>query len=223
VEVNPITAAFLIFFGLIIVGIASSVVVLIWRLVRWRRDPRGFQESLQREAAREAARRRELQRAVEAGERSAWPARLFGAVFGAAGLLVVTWFGWGVYDLARAQRWQKADCTVIESRFDRHRSRNSTTYYPKIRYAYRFAGRDFAGEKYDLVKNYYDGNEIEQLLKNYPAGAKTACYVNPQDPVEAAITRSVFQFPIFRYTAGLIMCFGLSAFLFSASRRRRLP
>jgi hypothetical protein len=124
----------------------------------------------------------------------------------------------GGYDLARMQTWQAADCTVTSVGAERYASMKSqTTYYPKITYTYRFDGRDYVGNRFDAVGNFYESDAIREVLEKFPRGALFQCYVNPRNPQESVASRTVFQFSIFRYAIALAIFFGFAAMLFYAS------
>lgn len=214
----------LIFFGIFAAAVVGTIAVFFGRIVWAMRNPEKFKQFQERETA--AANERKLRAAEAERERirlgkPSWGGRFFGFIFLIAGVSVLIYGVWGFYDLARAQTWERAECTIVSAAYDQNSSKNITTYYPKIRYAYNFQGRQFTGERFDLVRNYYDWAQIKRLLEDYPRGRQLACYVNQSNPQEAVLTRNPLQYPFFRVGIGLVLCFGLSGILFYTSRRRK--
>jgi hypothetical protein len=63
-------------------------------------------------------------------------------------------------------------------------------YVPVITFAYTVAGRSHQGTRYDL-SNSPDMRlpAVQEVVRRYPAGTRTTCYVNPRDESEAVLTR----------------------------------
>ena len=93
---------------------------------------------------------------------------------------------------ADAKSWDAVPCTVIESRVDSSNSDDGTTYKALVNASYVYqdathqAPLDFSGSSYT---GGYDGKA--EIVARYPVGSQTTCYVNPEDPAEAVISREV--------------------------------
>lgn len=129
---------------------------------------------------------------------------LFFLVFLVAGAAIV-WF-LSVRPLSKvmaAQNWPPVPCTVIESRVDESHSEDGTTYKPVVTSAYSYQGREYGAARYDFSNFYSSGYEGKaEVVARYPVGTRAECYVNPEDPSEAVLSRA----PSARYLVGL---FGL--------------
>lgn len=98
-----------------------------------------------------------------------------------------------VMKVAAARSWAPVSCTVVESRVDASQSDDGgSTYKALVNATYRYGGGehnapyDFSGSVYS---GGYDGKA--EIVARYPVGAETTCYVNPEDPAEAVISRDL--------------------------------
>jgi Protein of unknown function (DUF3592) len=118
-----------------------------------------------------------------------WFSLLFMLVGGGffAGLFV-----WPALKVAQAKGWVETPCVVESSRLQSHRSKNGRTYSIEIQYRYTFNGHEYHSDRYHFLKISTSGRSGKQaILRRYPPGAKTICYVNPQDASEAVLERGV--------------------------------
>lgn len=102
--------------------------------------------------------------------------------------------------LLAAQSWAEASCTVLESRVEENSDSDGTTYRVFVRYAYEVAGREYDSTRYDFLDFWssgYDGKA--RVVARHPPGARVPCWVDPQDPREAVLDRSLG----WRYSLGL--------------------
>ena len=89
-----------------------------------------------------------------------------------------------------ARDWNAVPCTVVSSRVQSHSSDDGTTYSVDILYAYEVNGREFRANRYHFMggsSSGYDGKA--RVVAQYPPGAKSICYVNPEDANEAVLLR----------------------------------
>jgi hypothetical protein len=117
---------------------------------------------------------------------------LFASVFLLAGLAM------GYFVLLRpwlesraAQSWMETPCRIISSEVKSHAGGKSTTYSVDITYQYQVTGQTLRSNRYDFTlgsSSGYDGKAI--VVRENPAGKDTVCYVNPQNPAEAVLSRS---------------------------------
>lgn len=133
---------------------------------------------------------------------------LFGGVFMAAGigimvgLLVLPVLWWQV-----GQAWIETPCRITHSAVETHQSSDGSTYSVDIHYTYAWEGRQYASQRYGFMSVSSSGYSGKNAVVNrYPVGAAAVCFVNPQDPGEAVLTRD------FKLTY-LIGLFGLPFFL----------
>jgi hypothetical protein len=120
------------------------------------------------------------------------------AVAGAAGLY------WGFvkpkWDIQESQSWVETPCTVLESEVtegysDAHGRMSgpgSYDYSLKVAYRYEYGGREYVSRRYG-VSEVGDTKEDwrRAVVEALPAGTTTVCYVNPDNPEEAAISREI--------------------------------
>jgi len=115
---------------------------------------------------------------------------LFASVFFGAGLamgyfldLRPWWLGQSSHD------WTVTPCRILSSAVIEHPGK-STTYSIDITYRYQVAGQNFQSNRYDFtVGSTNDRDWREQVVQQDRAGTQTVCYVNPQNPAEAVLSR----------------------------------
>ncbi len=130
---------------------------------------------------------------------------LFGMVFCLVGagifyfLTIRTLMQW--YD---AREWVPAPCRILHSSVDSHSSsRGGATYSVNIHYTYTYQEKTFTGNRYNFFgvsSSGYKGKRA--IVDRYPVGSTATCFVNPENPAEAVISR---DFSL-QYLTG---CFGL--------------
>ena len=118
---------------------------------------------------------------------------------------------------ADARSWQKTPCTVIESSLRCHKGDDGDTYSVDVLYEYEWSGRIRRSNRYCV--SYVSSSEYEAkaaIVERLPPGARTACWVNPKDPVVAVLKRDpgegflMMLFPaMFGLTGGLGVFFSL--------------
>ncbi len=117
---------------------------------------------------------------------------VFGLVGGA-----LTWF-FGVSPVLTwqaAKSWPATPCEILSSSVGVHHSsgkNSSTTYSTDIVYRYRIGGREFRSDRVSLFMGSSSGREgKENTVARYRAGSAATCYVNPQDPLDTLLDRSL--------------------------------
>ncbi len=88
-----------------------------------------------------------------------------------------------------AAKWPKVPCEILSSKVGRHSgSEGDSTYSVDVRYRYNFGGRELIGTKYnfDMGTSNIRGWR-ETVVASLPAGTRTVCYVNPDDPLDAVL------------------------------------
>ena len=91
-----------------------------------------------------------------------------------------------------ARNWVATPCTVISSRVQSHRGNKGTTYRVDILYRYELNGEERCSSRYqfmDISSSGYKGKA--EIVRRYPPGAQRTCFVNPRDPEEAVLERSL--------------------------------
>ncbi|MBK8000332.1 MAG: DUF3592 domain-containing protein [Verrucomicrobia bacterium] len=66
----------------------------------------------------------------------------------------------------------------------------STTYSVDVLYSYEFNGREYRSNRYGFMTGSSSGYKGKaEIAARYQPGAKSTCYVNPADPLEAVLHR----------------------------------
>jgi hypothetical protein len=93
---------------------------------------------------------------------------------------------------ASAAHWREQPCTIVASRVRRSHSDGRTGYAVEIVFRYQVDGRAQASGDYDLVANAALSHaDAADIVRRYPPGAQATCYVNPRDPTQAVLDRSL--------------------------------
>lgn len=168
-------------------------------------------------------------RSISSGARERKGGKIFGVFFFSIFFLV----GAGIfYAIAlkpalkaqAAKTWDKIPATVISSEVGSHRSDDGTTYSIDIEYQYTYKGHTYYSDEYDffsMSSSGYSGKK--EVVDKYPSGKRFYCYVNPEDPNEAVISRElglmilIGLFPLIFVVIGL----GGMFFMFSGGKRKR--
>lgn len=94
-----------------------------------------------------------------------------------------------------AADWKETPCVIRESSVEHSRhhrvgERDEGFYTIAVKYDYRFNGREYTSEKYDFYEISTGEREWkEAVVKEIPPGTETVCYVNPDNPAEAVLSR----------------------------------
>lgn len=131
-----------------------------------------------------------------------------GVVFSIAGLGVLAALaGRPLLRWSAAQDWLETPCTILRSEVRTHDDSDGDTYSVHIVYSYVAKDRKYESERYHFMGGSSSGYRSKQaIVDRYPQGSSAVCYVNPDDPSEAVLSRD-FSF------AYLIGLFGLPFFL----------
>ncbi|HAV63819.1 MAG TPA: hypothetical protein DCY13_15820, partial [Verrucomicrobiales bacterium] len=115
----------------------------------------------------------------------------FFAVFAVIGGAVLTFtFIIPVIRVARAADWPAVNCVVESSQVRSHRSDDGTTYSVDILYRYEVDGRVLRANRYAFLGGSSSGRSgKEDMVRLYPPGRETVCYVNPADPTDTVLVR----------------------------------
>ncbi len=141
--------------------------------------------------------------------------RVFGLLF----ILVGAGVGYGLFarpllKARAAAKWPEVPCEILSSRVQRHSgSKGGSTYSIEVRYRYTFGGSEFTGTAYDFSTGSSSGREWrENIVASLPKGRKTVCYVNPEDPLDAVLSREPPSEIWFGLIPGVFLLVGLVIF-----------
>ena len=133
------------------------------------------------------------------GSFSERPSHPFLALLMSLGMVAVGWFAtkeivWKpMSSYLSAFSWDEVPCTVQDSRIARSTARKSdgSTTRVEVTFSYFIGGRKYSSSRYDFLGAYTSGGQEEKtaILKRYPPGTRTSCWVNPENPREAVLKR----------------------------------
>ena len=122
---------------------------------------------------------------------SIWVQLLFCAVFTGLGLFF--WLDFGLIPLiqvVRSRSWAAVPAVVTESFAEPHgRGGRVCVHYEYVR-----KNRKLQGTRYDFFHSRGScggGSEREKIIESHPAGKRIECLVDPDDPAESVVSRSV--------------------------------
>lgn len=119
---------------------------------------------------------------------------LFGGLFFTVGLLFFYFFTIRPLQKCHAAKsWQTASATVLSSEVKSHRdSDGDTTYSIYIRYKYQFNNTPYTNDRYSFLEGSSSGYDSKaKIVHSHPAGKKITIYVNPENPSDSVINRSM--------------------------------
>lgn len=119
---------------------------------------------------------------------------LFFGVFAAIGALA--FWGIGIRPVMRAldaRSWTETPCTILTSQVERHSgSKGGSTYNVAITFEYQVGRQTLRGSRYDFNSGSSSGLEGKQaVVDRFPPGARTTCWVDPNDRTRAVIDRNL--------------------------------
>lgn len=92
-------------------------------------------------------------------------------------------------------QWVPTPCTIEKSRVETSRDGE---YSFSANFSYQFGGRNYTGNQYSRNLRSYSVDSVAEknkLLESYPEGKATTCYVSPQNPSMAVLTRGSGSLP----------------------------
>jgi hypothetical protein len=122
---------------------------------------------------------------------SPWRVRIFGALVALAGAGgFIPFFALPMLRIHSAADWQTVPCKILRSQVVEHKGDKQDTYSIAISYAYDFGAIHYVGTRYDFWTNSSSNYDYRrEIVDRLHPGAKTVCYVNPEQPGEAVIGR----------------------------------
>lgn len=107
------------------------------------------------------------------------------------------------FAIKRAQEWVETPCVILESEVVEERvsgstsvgpersTRSSPAYTIEARFRYDVGDKSYVSDRYEFsdASDGYEDWKREVVAKLKP-GTKTVCYVNPDDPAQAVLSRA---------------------------------
>jgi hypothetical protein len=111
---------------------------------------------------------------------------------------------------------------VTSSEVKYHSGSDGGTYSVNIFYTYEINGRVFKSNTYDFAGGSSSGYEGKQaVVARHPRGTRTVCYVNPEDPTDAALERGFVPLMWFGLLPLLFVAIGAGGLISLVFKRRR--
>jgi Protein of unknown function (DUF3592) len=121
--------------------------------------------------------------------------RRFMLIFFAIFFIMGAGFGWmmvarPLLKIKESEKWLRKPCKIVASRVKKFRGDKKTTYSIDIAFKYKFSGVEYVGGTYDFMSGSdSDYSSKRKVVRRYSPGVVAYCYVNPEDPTEAVISR----------------------------------
>ncbi|MFN2385333.1 MAG: DUF3592 domain-containing protein [Thermoanaerobaculia bacterium] len=204
-------AAAVILFPLVFVLVGAGGLAALW----WPKRERTTEESGVEQAI--------SRKAVSAGKAQGCLAAFFGLFFAVGLATFYFFFAKPAMRVAAARSWREMPCVVLSSRVRTHEGDDGGTYSVDILYEYEFGGRTYRSNRFQFLGGSSGGSAAkEAVVARHPPGRRTVCWVDPADPQEAVLVRSLTK----DYWAGLVpllfMLAGGGGLLWVGSKARTL-
>lgn len=95
---------------------------------------------------------------------------------------------------ARARSWQATDAVMEAAQLEcRYSRRHRPSYKVEVRFRYSYQGVEHTGTRHSFVNVSTNVGvpEMQQLVDDLPPGKKVTCWVNPSNPAESVMDRSL--------------------------------
>lgn len=126
------------------------------------------------------------------------------------------WFLPAAVQYFQSDSWLEVPCTVQSSRVQSHDSDDGTTYSVDIVYAYSVQGKEYRSGRYTFLGGSSSGYAGKAaIVRQYPEGKQTTCYINPHNPAEAVLNREVGADLLFGLIPLVFMAVGLIGAIYS--------
>jgi len=135
---------------------------------------------------------------LKSQKKQLWFFLLFGIIFLAAGLFFTYQTAIKpALQVREAQDWQSVPCKIISAEVVRtHRPRThrtggaGTSYHARIVYKYEYKGKEYQSDRIGfLLRSGSDASR--KIVQKYKTAENPHCYVNPENPSQAVLERSL--------------------------------
>lgn len=95
-------------------------------------------------------------------------------------------------EVLQARGWHETPCVILESGVGVHYGDDGATYTVDVIYSYEVQGRKHKSSRYRFLGGSSSGKTSKQaVVDRLSPGTVTRCWVNPNDPYEAVLDRSL--------------------------------
>jgi len=144
----------------------------------------------------------------------------FGIFFLAGSAVFIFFSGVPLWKWAGAQTWEETACRITSSAVRTHDSSDGATYSVDIAYTYSWNGTNYYGNNYNFMTGSSSGRAWKQaVVDRYPPQSERVCYVNPDNPEDAVLSRA-FSLDYLIGTFGLLFVGVALLVLFMARRAK---
>jgi len=120
-----------------------------------------------------------------------------------------------------SNNWIGISCIVQSSRVQSHNSSDGTTYSVDIVYEYTFEEKTYRSGQYKFIGGSSSGYQGKAaVVRQYPAGKRATCYVNPDNPSDAVLKRELGAEAFLALIPVLFMIVGLTGTFYSLRGRQ---
>jgi len=145
------------------------------------------------------------------------------AVFAIVGLSIFTTnFVVPMAGIWRAQSWTPTACMIQSSSVTVRGSGDESKFYPEVKYVYSFNKQIYSASQlspFKIARN--STSDAQSFINAYPSGASSRCFVNPRNPEQAILSRSVPREAAFNLIPLLFVCAGLAGIFWQVNSSRQ--
>ena len=145
--------------------------------------------------------------------------KLFGAIFMTVALFVA--YGLVYLPITKAldaKTWVETPCTVVWSRVEIHEGEdNDESYSADVFFEYEYDGETHRSNDYSFMNNTSSGSSraAKAIVREFSAGKKATCFVDPNIPWHAVIVRDASQVGLWALLPAVFFVVGAGVFFAS--------
>ena len=115
---------------------------------------------------------------------------VFGLLLVAGVTIFVAVFLDPIGNVIEAMGWERVPCTIVGSRVEQ--AMRSNAYVPDVKFSYRYEGVLYHSSRVWFIRPTSDNmRDAAEVVKRYPKGLESQCYVDPEKPGYAVLERGV--------------------------------
>jgi hypothetical protein len=107
------------------------------------------------------------------------------------GLAFLSIFVRPLLGVLQARNWTPTPCRITSSAVVTKGSGDDRKFYPDILYFYSVGGTRYNSTRWNPFDSSTSRAQAQRIVQQFPAGTNAQCYVNPNDPTQAMLDRSI--------------------------------